>query len=56
MRKLLLAAAAVMSVVWLALVAIHMPAPQTDVFGRPISSDEPLSGYGVYASSAVQRR
>ncbi|MDF2620425.1 MAG: hypothetical protein K0S00_3084 [Xanthobacteraceae bacterium] len=56
MRKLLLAAAAMMSVVWLALVAIHMPVSQTDVFGRPISSDEPLSGYGVYVNSAVQRR
>jgi hypothetical protein len=56
MRKLLLAAAAMMSVVWLALVAIHMPAPQTDVFGRQIPSDEPLSGYGVYASSAAPRR
>lgn len=52
MRKLLLASAAMMSVVWFALVAIHMPVPQRNMF----SSDDPLSGYGVYAASAVQHR
>ena len=52
MRKLLLTAAAVMSVAWIAFVANRMPAPQSDVF----SSDDPLSGYGVYAASAVQHR
>ena len=55
MRKLLLASAAVMSVLWLAIIAIQMPKPGEAVAGL-LSSEASASGYGLNAGVVAQHR